>query len=99
MEKFIYLWKPDKIFLVDSEIWPNLILKAKKYKIPIALVNARLTSKSFKKWMIFPNTAKKIFSSFNLCLTSNLETKNYLSKLNKNNIYFSFNSPLIIFAK
>ena len=28
------------------EIWPNLILKAKQHKIPIALINARLTSKS-----------------------------------------------------
>ena len=31
IDKFLYLWKPDKIFLVDSEIWPNLILKAKKH--------------------------------------------------------------------
>ena len=30
--KFIYLWNPSKIFLVDSEIWPNLILNAKKIK-------------------------------------------------------------------
>ena len=46
IDKFLNLWKPDKIFLVDSEIWPNLILKAKKNKIPIALINARFTSKS-----------------------------------------------------
>ena len=34
IKKFIHLWKPSKIFLVDSEIWPNLILNAKKYEIP-----------------------------------------------------------------
>ena len=51
--RFIYLWKPSKIFLVDSEIWPNLILNAKKNKIPIAIINARLTSKTFKRWMFF----------------------------------------------
>ena len=61
IDNFIHSWKPDKIFLVDSEIWPNLILKSKKYKIPIALFNARLTSRSSNNWMIFPNTAKKIF--------------------------------------
>ena len=71
IDKFLLSWKPDKIFLVDSEIWPNLILKAKKYNIPIALINARLTAKSFKKWMMFPNIAKKIFNIFSLFLCSN----------------------------
>ena len=28
INKFLLFWKPDVIFLVDSEIWPNLILKA-----------------------------------------------------------------------
>ena len=36
--------------------------ECKKNKIPIALINARLTSKSFKKWMFFKKTAKKIWS-------------------------------------
>ena len=47
--KFFKLWKPSTIFLVDSEIWPNLIIKAKKNKTPIAIINARLTKKTFKK--------------------------------------------------
>ena len=94
IDKFLYLWKPDKIFLVDSEIWPNLILKAKKYGIPIALLNARLTSKSFKRWMIFPKLAKKIFGIIDLFICSNLETKNYLEKLKLKNIYFKGNIKL-----
>ncbi len=95
MDQFLNLWRPDKIFLVDSEIWPNLILKAKKYNIPIALINARLTSKSFNRWMIFPTTAKKIFGIFDLFLCSNSATKNYLEKLNVKNVYFKGNIKLI----
>ena len=95
INKFIFLWKPNIIFLVDSEIWPNLILKANKNKIPLILINARITSKTFKKWMLFPNTAKNIFSLFNLCLASNLETKKFLEKLNAKNIYFNGNIKLI----
>ncbi len=94
IDKFIRSWKPDKIFLVDSEIWPNLIFKTKKYKIPIALFNARLTSKSISKWMIFPNITQKIFRVFNLFLCSNLETKNFLEKLNLKNVYFKGNIKL-----
>ena len=95
INKFLHVWKPDRIFLVDSEIWPNLILKANENKIPLALINARITLKTFKRWSIFPATAKKIFNLFNLCLTSNEETKNYLKKLNAKNIYFNGNIKLI----
>jgi 3-deoxy-D-manno-octulosonic-acid transferase len=95
INKFLHVWKPDRIFLVDSEIWPNLILKANENKIPLALINARITLKTFKRWSIFPATSKKIFNLFNLCLTSNEETKNYLKKLNAKNIYFNGNIKLI----
>jgi 3-deoxy-D-manno-octulosonic-acid transferase len=95
INKFLLLWKPDIIFFVDSEIWPNLIFKANKYKIPLALINARITTKSFNRWIKFPNTAKKIFSLFNLCLSSNLETKKYLEELSARNIFFNGNIKLI----
>ena len=95
INNFLNSWKPNYILLVDSEIWPNLILSIKKRKIPLALINARLTSKSFNKWMKFPKTAKKIFSSFDLCLTSNVETKHYLQKLNLQNVYCFGNIKLI----
>ena len=65
VNKFLSLWAPSRIFLVDSEIWPNLILKTKELKIPIALINARLTSRSFKRWLIFFSTAKKFFKFLN----------------------------------
>ena len=93
--KFINLWKPDQIFLVDSEIWPNLIFKAKKCNVPIALINARLTLKTFNKWLLFPNVAKRIFKIFDLCLCSNIETKNFLERLNIQNVYFKGNIKFI----
>ncbi len=95
INKFLLLWKPDMIFLVDSEIWPNLILKANQLKIPMILINARITHKTFKKWMMFPKSAKKIFSLLNLCLASNTETKNFLEKLNARNIYLNGNIKFI----
>ena len=92
---FLNMWRPDAIFLVDSEIWPNMILKAKKMNIPLAIINARITRRSFKRWMLIPKTAKKIFSSFDLCLTSNLETKEFLQRLNVSKVLYSGNIKLI----
>ena len=95
IDKFLQLWRPEKIFLVDSEIWPNLILKSKARKIPLAIINARLTEKSFNRWSIFPKAAEKIFSVFDLCLCSNKETQNYLGKLRARNVRYEGNLKLI----
>ncbi len=95
IENFLDAWKPEKIFLVDSEIWPNLILKAKEKKIPLALINARITKRSFKKWLFFLKTAKKIFSSFDLCLCSNKETVKFLKKFDAKNIKYEGNLKFI----
>ena len=95
IKRFFKEWRPDRIILVDSEIWPNLILTAKRNKIPLALINARLTKKTFSRWMRFPNTAKKIFNIFDLCLASNNETKNYLKKMKHKRVYFNGNIKLI----
>ena len=92
---FIESWKPEKIFLVDSEIWPNLILQANYKKISIALINARLTKKSIKRWLFFPKTANKIFKKFDLCLCSNIETKKFLKQLNLRKIRFEGNIKFI----
>ena len=82
---------PRFYFLVDSEIWPNLILNAKKIGIPLCLINARITSKSLKRWLKFPRTAKKIFNSFDLCLSSNKETEKFLRDLELKNVHYHGN--------
>ena len=74
-----------------------IVLLLKKYEIPISLINARLTLKSYKRWMRFPKTAKKLFNVFDLFICSNSETKTYLEKLGLKNIYFKGNIKLAEF--
>ena len=88
MKKFLSLWKPDAIFLVDSEIWPNLIFLANQKKIPLGIINARITKKTYNKWMLFPKMAQSIFSLFDLCIVSNQETKKFLESFNLKNIFY-----------
>ena len=85
-KKFLNYWKPSKAFFIDSEIWPNTINNLYKRNIPIFLLNGRITKKSFNRWKVFSSFAKSIFGKFNLCLSSNSETKNYLKKLGAKNI-------------
>ncbi len=80
-KKFLSYWKPSKAFFIDSEIWPNTINNLYKRNIPIFLLNGRITNKSFNRWKVFSSFAKSIFSKFDLCLSSNIETKKFLKKL------------------
>ena len=87
-KKFINYWKPSKAFFIDSEVWPNILNNLEKKKIPTILLNARITKKSFNRWMMISNFAESIFGKFNICLSSSKETKEYLKKLGAKNIKY-----------
>ncbi|KAK9290132.1 hypothetical protein L1049_008298 [Liquidambar formosana] len=50
MDAFLGSWKPNAIILMESELWPNLIMGASKNGIALALLNARMSEKSFNRW-------------------------------------------------
>ena len=88
VKKFINHWKPSIALFVDSEIWPNMLLNLDEENIPIILLNARITKRSYNKWIKFKSFSKLIFNKFNLCLSSNKETVNFLKKLGAKNIKY-----------
>ncbi|XLS46634.1 hypothetical protein HN51_020992, partial [Arachis hypogaea] len=47
---FLHYWKPKAIILMESEMWPNLIMHASQNDITLALLNARMSEKSFEVW-------------------------------------------------
>ena len=87
-KRFINYWKPSKVFFIDSEVWPNFLNNLEKRSIPTILLNARITKKSFNRWMMISNFAESIFEKFNICLCSSKETNRYLKKLGAKNIKF-----------
>ena len=99
VKKFLKSWRPSMVIFVDSEIWPNFLTEIKLKKIPLVLLNGRITEKSFKKWLYLKNFAKKIFSNFDLCLSSSLKSSSYLEKLGVNNIKFFGNLKFSVYQK
>ena len=87
-EKFLDEWRPSLVCFVDSEIWPNFLFKIKEKKIPLVLINARITKKTFKKWNLFPNFAKKVFNNFDLCLPCSLDSNKHLEKLHVKKLFY-----------
>ena len=91
VKKFIKYWQPKLAIFVDSEIWPNMFENLNLNNIPIIIMNARITKRSFNRWQIFPNFAKEVFGKISLALPQNLETFNFLKLLKVKNVKIAGN--------
>jgi 3-deoxy-D-manno-octulosonic-acid transferase len=71
VSSFLDHWRPDLAVFTESEIWPNLILETSTRGIPLALINGRMTKRSFRRWRRNLSFAQPLFSRFDLVLTQN----------------------------
>jgi 3-deoxy-D-manno-octulosonic-acid transferase len=71
VQRFLRHWRPDLAVLVESEIWPNLVLETKAQGIPLLLINGRMSASSFKRWRRRPGLSRPLFSAFDLVLAQN----------------------------
>ena len=78
--EFISYWKPKVAIFIDSEIWPCMFKEIKKNSIPLVLMNARITKRSFDKWKTFKDFSNNTFKNIDIAYPSNLETFGYLKK-------------------
>lgn len=86
VKAFLDHWHPDLIIWTESELWPNMLLEIGERHIPVALVNARISSESFKKWRIFPLTVKKLLSVFDIILAQTEEDARMIRTLGGRNV-------------
>ena len=79
--KFLTYWKPSIAIFIESEIWPYMFKCLNSKKIPLILLNARLTKKTFYRWMKIKKFFKIIMSNITIAYPQNLETKFYLESI------------------
>ena len=66
--------------IMETEVWPSLILSARQKSLPIILVNARLSERSAHRLTRFSNFARFVYQSFTKILAqTNLDAKRYSS--------------------
>ena len=85
VNSFLNYWKPNIAIFVESEIWPCMFQKLKIKDIPLILLNARITKKTFNRWLKFKNFTKSILENIKIAYPQNKETKLYLKKLGLKN--------------
>lgn len=81
VRRFLNHWRPNLALVVESELWPNRILETKAAGIPMALINARLSERSFRGWSRWPGNARLILGCFDLCLAQDALVAERLRRL------------------
>ena len=84
--KFLDHWKPNIAIFLESEIWPSMFKSINKKKIPLILLNARITKKTYNRWFKIKKFSNSIFSLIDKAYSQNSETNYYLKKLNVKSI-------------
>ncbi len=64
VERFLDGWRPDAGAFVESELWPNLLAAAAGRGVPMALVNARMSPRSARRWRRLPGRARAALGGF-----------------------------------
>lgn len=65
--------------IAETEIWPNLLNELQKRNIPVILVNARLSEKSYKNYRFFRFYFKQVINNFSKVLSqSDKDTNRFL---------------------
>ena len=62
--RFLDHWRPDAAGSIESELWPNLLEACHARNIPLMLVNARMSARSFRSWRRAPGFAAQIMGGF-----------------------------------
>lgn len=60
--RFLKLIQPTQIVLVEAEVWPNLVASARRRRIPVSMVNARLSARSERRFKSFGFFIRPVFA-------------------------------------
>lgn len=91
IKRFLDYWRPDLVAITESEIWPNTIMACYERNIPIALVNARMSDRSYKRWRKNRRTARPLFSRMQLILAQNERLARRFRELGGRNVKIAGN--------
>lgn len=86
VRRFMAHWKPDLALWVESEFWPQWIFEARHHRIPMLLINARLSERSFERWQRWPRTITRILKSFDTLYAGSAEDAARLVSLGARNV-------------
>ena len=71
VQRFLNKLKPSAIVILETELWPNLIIQSKRRNVPVLVLNARLSEKSLKGYQFFGSLSRKLMASITMLAAHN----------------------------
>lgn len=79
--RFLEHWQPSIGLFVDSEIWPNMVIGAHARGVHLALINGRMSTRSYQRWQKASRSAQALLSRYDICLAQDKDTAERLRAL------------------
>lgn len=68
VERFLDHWRPDIAIFAESELWPTMLRALRRRSLPLTVVNARMSERSYRSWHAFAPFARAVLGQADLFL-------------------------------
>ncbi|MFO1111505.1 MAG: 3-deoxy-D-manno-octulosonic acid transferase [Bradyrhizobium sp.] len=96
--RFLDHWRPSLALFIESDLWPNLILQAASRRLPMVLINGRMSPRSFPRWRRARNTISALLDKFEVCLAQSDTDADRFAALGARNVVTTGNLKLDVAA-
>jgi 3-deoxy-D-manno-octulosonic-acid transferase len=92
--RFLDHWRPSLALFIESDLWPNLILSSAARRLPMVLINGRMSQRSFPRWRRVAGTISALLGKFDVCLAQSQTDADRFTTLGSRNVVVTGNLKL-----
>jgi 3-deoxy-D-manno-octulosonic-acid transferase len=92
--RFLDHWRPSLALFIESDLWPNLILSSAARRLPMVLINGRMSHRSFPRWRRVAGTISALLGRFDICLAQSRADAERFAALGSRNVITTGNLKL-----
>jgi 3-deoxy-D-manno-octulosonic-acid transferase len=92
--RFLDHWRPSLALFIESDLWPNLILSSAARRLPMVLINGRMSHRSFPRWRRVAGTISALLGRFDVCLAQSRVDAERFTALGSRNVVTTGNLKL-----
>src|SRR3982075_24657 len=92
--RFLDHWRPSLALFIESDLWPNLILASAARRLPMVLINGRMSQRSFSRWRRVAGTISALLGRFDVCLAQSKVDAERFAALGSRNVVTTGNLKL-----
>src|SRR5712671_5965577 len=92
--RFLDHWRPSLALFIESDLWPNLILSSATRRLPMVLINGRMSHRSFPRWRRISGTISALLGRFEVCLAQSHVDAERFTALGSRNVITTGNLKL-----